>query len=98
MQYTKENMIIMSKFLINTTETYRVDSEPEVEALIAEAKNSNQFVLSKYNCQYKETKQKGEVIDSWYRVTLVKEFNKAKEPMDFVDIIYKGDGSIVSAF
>ena len=88
----------MAKFLVNTTETYRVDSEPEVETLIAEAKADRKYILTKYNCVQKETKQKGEIVDSWYRVTLVKEFNNEKEPSVFINVDYEEDTSYVSAF
>jgi hypothetical protein len=73
----------MSKYLITTSETYRVDSEEEVNILLEEAKTSN-----KYDCQYKEKKIKGEVLDSWYKVTLVKNFNDEKEPSSTIEISY----------
>jgi hypothetical protein len=78
----------MSKYLITTSETYRVDSEEEVNILLEEAKTSNKYDLSKYNCQYKEKKIKGEVLDSWYKVTLVKNFNDEKEPSSTIEISY----------
>jgi hypothetical protein len=78
----------MAKYLINVTETYRLDSEAEVEALLEEAKQSKEYELNKYNCVYKETKQKGEVVDSWYRLTLTKNFTSEKEPERSVDITY----------
>lgn len=81
----------MSKYLITTTETYRADSEKEVEALIAEAKESSQYELVKYSSQLKESKAKGEVIDSWYRVTLTKAFTEEKDPIRSVNIIYGGE-------
>jgi hypothetical protein len=37
----------------------------------------------------KEQKQKGEVIDEWYQVTLVKKFNAEKEPVSHVSINYE---------
>ena len=66
------------KYLLNAVETYRVDNEEEANALIEKAKNSG--VLNKYTCGYKERKQKGEVVDSWYRVTLTKVFTDEKIP------------------
>ena len=76
------------KYLLNTTEVYRVSSEAEAEALINAAKIESGYILSKYSSQFKERKQKGEVIDSYFKVTLVKEFNNEKEPMVNVDITY----------
>lgn len=77
------------RYLISTTETYRVDSETEVEALIAEAKSAAGYELAKYTREYKEKKSKGEVIDSWYRVTLMKRFTDEKEPDHMVEISYE---------
>ena len=76
------------KYLLNTTEVYRVSSEAEAAALIDSAKKESGYILSKYSSQFKERKQKGEVIDSYFKVTLVKEFNNEKEPMVNVDITY----------
>lgn len=80
------------KYLLETTEVYRVDKESEAKELIESAKSGNNYLLKKYSSQYKERKQKGEVIDAWYRVTLVKTFNEEKEPITSVEIKY-GEGS-----
>ena len=79
----------MSKYLINTSEVYRVDSENSAKQLIEDAKNDTKFILLKYTSEYKERKLKGEVIDSYYKVTLTKVFNDIKEPDCSVDITYK---------
>ena len=79
----------MAKYLITTTEVYRVDSESEVDAAIAEAKADDSFNLVKYNREYKERKSKGEVIDSWYKLSLVKSFNDEKDPITTVDVTYE---------
>jgi hypothetical protein len=79
------------KFLIETTESYRVETAEEAKTLIEEAKKGN-YILKKYSSQYKERKQKGEVIDAWYKVTLVKAFNNEKEPETEVVVTY-GEGS-----
>lgn len=76
------------KYLITTTETYRASSEEEAAKLINDAKTESGYVLSKYGTQYKERKQKGEVIDYWWKVTLVKEFNSEKEPERDITITY----------
>lgn len=79
----------MSDFLITTTEVYRVDSEEAAEYLINTAKEDNHYSLTKYNCEHKVRKQKGEIIDEWYKVTLVKAFNDEKEPGTLVRISYE---------
>lgn len=77
------------RFLVNTTEVYRVDTEAEAAALINEAKQNSAFALTKYSSVKKERKSKGEVIDEWYHVTLVKTFNDEKEPAEVVNVIYE---------
>lgn len=77
------------KYLIDTTEIYRVDSEVEADQLLETAKASG--VLNKYSCVYKERKQKGEIIDSWYRVTLNKKFTDEKDPTTQITISYTED-------
>ena len=77
------------KYLLNTTEIYRVDTEAEATELINEAKNDGNYILSKYSSVKREQKAKGEVIDEWYKVTLVKSFNEEKEPAYTVDVIYE---------
>ena len=71
----------MKEYLITTTEQYRVDSEQTAANLINEAKSNKNFALIKQHCEHKERKAKGEVIDSYYRVTLTKQFNEEKEPV-----------------
>lgn len=65
----------MSKKLITTTETYRVDEEYEVEALINEAKADDSFLVKSWSSTLKEKKKGGEIIDSGYQVKITKEFD-----------------------
>ncbi len=78
----------MSKYLVTTTEVYRIDSEAEVEAFIAEAKKAN-YELKKYTSEYKEVKSKKQIVDSYFKVTLTKGFNDEKEPASQVDVKYE---------
>ena len=78
----------MAKYLITTTETYRVDSEEAVEAILEEAKNDSKYTLVKYSSTYKEKKEKGDVVDYWYRLTLTKAFTEEKDPDRDVQITY----------
>lgn len=78
----------MSKYLISTTEVYRVDNDTEAEKLIAEAKNDNKYELKKYNCENKVRKSKGEIEDEWVKVTLTKTFTDEKEPDGNIDVYY----------
>ena len=76
------------KYLITTTEVYRVDTETEAQALIEAAKADNHFILNKYVSEYKERKSKGEVIDEYFKVSLVKSFTDIKEPDSQVSVEY----------
>jgi hypothetical protein len=77
------------KYLLETTENYRVGTEAEAKELIESARNDNHYILKKYSRQYKERKQKGEVVDSWYKVTLTKYFTNEKEPEGTTEIVYE---------
>lgn len=76
------------KYLITTTEVYRVDTESEAQALIEAAKADNHFILNKYISEYKERKSKGEVIDEYFKVSLVKSFTDIREPESQVSVEY----------
>lgn len=78
----------MSKYLLNVKETYRADTETEAAELIAQAKASIGFTLDKYDCTFKERKAKGEVIDSYYKVSLTKVFDNEKEPSGNTQVTY----------
>ena len=68
------------RYLITTVETYRVDTQEDAEKLIKEAKGAKEYSLKKYSSEEKFVKQKGEVVDSWYRVSLTKEWDNEKKP------------------
>lgn len=84
------------KYLLTTTEVYRVESENEAKRMIEEAKEDNHFILKKYTSEYKERKQKGEVIDAYWKVSLVKTFTDEKEPQFRTVVSYAND--VESAF
>ena len=75
-------------FLVKTLETYRVNSEAEVDRVIEEAKKDGRFELLKYEAVKKNKKQKGEIIDEWIRLTLHKGFNEEPEPTSTIDVVY----------
>lgn len=77
------------KYLIQTVETYRVDSEAEAEQLIQEAKKDTKFDLLKSSTEKKDVKAKGEIVDTYYKVQLNKGFNDIKEPETDVCINYE---------
>ena len=79
----------MSKYLVSTTETYRVDTENEATKAIEEAKQDGSYILGKYTSEHKERKSKGEVIDEYWKLTLTKLFNDIKEADTPVTVKYE---------
>jgi hypothetical protein len=79
----------MNKYLVSATEVYRVDNEESAAALIDEVKAETKYILAKYSSVKKEKKAKGEIVDEWYQVTLVKKFNDEKDPISNIDVNYE---------
>lgn len=68
----------MAKYINQTTEMYRIDTEEEVQAFNEELKADaieNGYILKSYSYTLKEKKLKGEVVDSAYVVKAVKEYS-----------------------
>lgn len=84
----------MAKYLTKVVETYRVDTDEEVTRMIEEAKQSNKYELAKYTSEFKEVKQKGEVVDSFYLLSEVKVFNDPKDPYSDIEIHYHNPGTV----
>lgn len=78
----------MSKYLCQVQEIYRVGSEAEAANLIEEAKQDKRFTLLKSSTEYKTIKEKKEIVEEYWKVTLVKYFTDLKEPTCQVDISY----------
>ena len=78
----------MSKHLVKVEETYRADTEAEAAQIINDAKHDNHFELVKYSSVKRDKKQKGEIVDEWTRVTLTKQFDDEKEPLNEVSVSY----------
>lgn len=76
------------KYLLNSTEMYRVGTEDEAKKLIEDAKKDGSFILSKYSSEKREKKVKGEVEEEWFRVKLVKVFTDEKEPEYYTEVSY----------
>ena len=78
------------RYLIQTTEIYRADTEAEVQGLIAEAKAAGEYELTKYSSEKKDIKVKGEgVVGEYYKVSLTKTFTDIKEPDAVASVIYE---------
>lgn len=77
------------KYLISTTEVYRVDNIEEVEALQEQVKSDGRFEVDSFSYKAKNKKQKGEIIEEWYQVSVKKAFNDEKDPFAHVSVEYE---------
>jgi hypothetical protein len=71
----------MAKYLISTSETYRVDTEAEAKQLIEDARTSGQGQIVKSSSEYKCQKAKNEIVQDWYRVVITRSHDDEKEPV-----------------
>lgn len=77
------------KYLINSTDVYRVATVEDAERLHEELKNDNNFTLASFGYKTKYIKQKGEIIDEYQLVTAKKIFNEEKEPYTTIEVRYE---------
>ena len=83
----------MSKYLISVKETYRLDTEAEALKFIEEARQDERYLSVEHNMKYKELKEKKEIVDTYYLVTLTKKFDNDKEPTGNIDVDYIEKGA-----
>lgn len=67
-------------YLINSIDTYRVNTVEEVEQLHEELKSDNRFTLASFSYKTKFIKAKGEIIDEYQLVSAKKIFGDEKDP------------------
>ena len=77
------------KYLVSTTEVYRVENMEAVEALQEEVNSDSKYEVSSFSYKAKCKKQKGEIIDEWYQVTIKKNFNDEKDPYTNITVNYE---------
>jgi hypothetical protein len=60
-----------SAIAIKKVDSYRVDTEEEAKNLLEELRNKSQgYELTKHEVKMKTKKVKGEIVDSWYVLTV----------------------------
>ena len=67
----------MSRLLTKQTDAYRVDTEEEAVEMINDAKDGQTrggYTLTKSGDTMKTKKAKGEIVDSWFIVSLEKSY------------------------
>lgn len=77
------------KFLIQSTNVYRVATVEDAEKLHEELKNNNHFTLISFGYKTKYIKEKKEIVDEYQLVTAKLQFNDEKEPGTTVNINYE---------
>ena len=64
----------MSKKLVQSVETYRIDDESEVDAFLEELRSEMAFEIKKYSSTKKQKVKKGEIEDEWIQFTITKAY------------------------
>jgi hypothetical protein len=77
------------RYLLSCTDTYRVDTVAEVEALHEELSTDVNFTLAAFSYKTKPIKEKGEIVGEYQVVTAKKVFNAEKEPDNYITIHYE---------
>ena len=73
----------MIKFLLKSTNEYRVETKEDADALhkqIEEEATANGWTLSGWNETYKTRKAQGEIVEEWFVCKSTVVFNDQKEP------------------
>ena len=78
----------MIKYLLSATNTYRVHTVAEVEALHEELKNNPDFELVQFSYTTKDVKVKREIVDQYQVVKAKLVFTNEKEPEVMYEVEY----------
>jgi len=78
----------MSKYLVSTIETYRIDTEAEATRVIEEAKKDSSYELAQYISKRRDIKKTEE---TYWELSLKKIFNNIKDPISIVEVNYEVD-------
>jgi len=73
----------MIKYLLKTTEEYRLETVEDVKAFHKKLQQDaidQGYTLSSFGYTQKSTTARGEIIDEWCVVKVIKIFQKDKEP------------------
>lgn len=76
------------KYLLTSTDTYRVATVEDVEVLHEKLKNDRNFQLVSFSYKTKYVKAKGEIIEEYQVVSAKKLFNDEKDPENHIDVKY----------
>lgn len=81
---------MVSKALVSTVESYRLETEDDVNRFKQEQREEADrigYVINIFNISLKERKSKGEVVESWYIVSIKKIFEDPKDIVRYIEDI-----------
>ena len=81
---------MVQKALVSTVESYRLETEDEVNKFKLEQQEEADkigYIISNFNISLKEKKSKGEVVETWYIVSIKKIFEDPKEVFRYLKSI-----------
>ena len=65
----------MLELVATKTPTKQIETEEEATVAIDEARESSEYRLTKSSCEYKNKKEKGEIVEEFYKLTLKKDYD-----------------------
>lgn len=77
------------KYLICSTDVYRVPTVEEAEQLHDTLRNDPHFTLMSFGYKTKYIKEKGEIVEEYQLITAKKAFTDEKFPESSVEISYE---------
>ena len=77
------------RYLLKAVDTYRVATVSDVEKLHDELLEDSTFDLVAFSYKTKYIKAKGEIIDEYFIVTLVKVFDDPRDPQGEASVSYQ---------
>ena len=87
---TKENTLNFDEALVKRIINYI--KKNNIPTVIDDAKKDNSFTLLKSSTEYKTVKEKGEIVEEYWKTTLVKYFTDLKKPDCTVKVNYDVSG------
>ena len=76
------------KYLLSSTDVYRVPTVADVEKLHEELSKDTNFTLTSFSYKTKYIKIKGEIVEEYQVVSAKKVFNEEKDPTNSINVRY----------
>ncbi len=76
------------KYLLSSTDVYRVPTVVDVEKLHEELSKDTNFTLTSFSYKTKYIKIKGNIVEEYQVVSAKKVFNEEKDPTNSINVRY----------